>query len=145
MENYLCQNMHILRQGTIFQCHHKDLGLPDTTKPDILLKFHVAMLLPVSQGFCVSSETIFSVFPGDFSTDEKGIEEDDFDAIEIDEGFLGSSLSGHDISTSTGQKQFEFQPIPLQNEADLEDSAVYVRTTDLSRIGAQTHDWVRLY
>jgi peroxin-6 len=136
------------------------------------------MLEPVLQGYAQKGETRFIVTAGDLSTDGKtqnhselDIEEEsesDREGIEIDEGFLASSIlppmfdsptpaslvssvsrgNGHtnvdDSPTESSTSPSSFRPEPLSEPVSVlwDDCTLYLRTADLGRIGVLNGDWV---
>lgn len=128
------------------------------------------MVEPVLQGYCEMQRTTFVISPAADGYAPSLLScsplnepaESDGDRIEIGEDFLASSMgqpfqypidgNGHiptdsdsedsALPESSHTSNFHLRPLGVKPPAILEDRTVYVRTTDLGRIGSLNGDWV---
>ena len=154
---WLSFETRILRQGDI-------LSVPKKRHPklvDTAMRYRLDMLEPTLQGYVESGITKFIVVLSQtVSTinDSIVVAEGEQDAIEIDETFLGSSISNFDLHKCSIQDS----PLdPYKNQAversylgfsyksllptlrSVEDQyTLFFRTSDLGKIGILNGDWV---
>ena len=153
---WLSFGTRILRQGDILSVPKKSPKLLDT-----VMRYRLDMLEPTLQGYVESGTTkIIVVLSKTDSTIYDSIvdAEGEQDAIEIDESFLGSSISNLSLHTRSIQNSL---PSPYKNEAVersyvgfsyknllsplrfVEDHyTLFFRTSDLGKIGILNGDWV---
>jgi hypothetical protein len=114
----------------------------------IPLQYRLDMLEPVMQGYARKGETKF-ILTLDIAPqyDEAGCDSD-VEGFEIDEDFLAPvmlSSSSQAIMSPTNENKpvaFECQAL-AESKSDLyEDCTLYLRTTDLGRVGGLNGDWV---
>lgn len=175
---YLRRDRRILRQGVDISVPSSELHNPDALEGQTELRYRLTMLEPVLQGCIDQDTTSIVILPatnyisdanGQFINDAQvvtnGVEESDdaSDDLEIDEGFLASSL-GSVIPNDVTHNGVDRQPLERNygtNPSSLpghefksnalspgvgaptgEEYTVYIRTADLPRIGIQDGDWV---
>lgn len=172
LERWLCDSQRILRQSSIYSCDATELTervngyLSYDEKP---LYFQIDMLEPVLQGVCQKGVTAFIISPASdgygssLSCPLTNPVENEWDRINIGEDFLANSLgqpfqypidtngdaftdTESDISVPVHNHTMEFEVRPLDRRPpdSLDDRNVYVRTTDLGRIGILNGDWAVL-
>ncbi|KAL0574330.1 peroxisomal assembly protein [Marasmius crinis-equi] len=164
LQQQLSGSQRILRQGSV---HTLDLGLADASEP---LPFRLDMLEPVLQGYAAEGKTKLIVIPSfedqtthpEISSETHDIESNsDSEGVEIDEDFLGNSVSNFtfnpvsplsDKSFPSGQSQsssnevaLQARPLSLPVSAFDDDHTLYLRTADLGRIGLLNGDWAVAY
>jgi peroxin-6 len=156
---WLSFETRILRQGDI-------LSVPKKSPPklvDTAMRYRLDMLEPTLQGYVESGTTkVIVVLSQTVSTihDSIVVAEGEQDAIEIDETFLGSSISNLSLDLHT--RSIQNSPLgPYKNEAVersylgfsykslllplrfVEDHyTLFFRTSDLGKIGILNGDWV---
>ena len=155
---WLSFETRILRQGDILIVPKKSHKLVDT-----IMRYRLDMLEPTLQGYFESGTTkVIVVLSQTDSTIHNSIvdAQGEQDAIEIDEGFLGSSISNFSLDLHTRSIQNSFLG-PYKNEAVershlgfsyksllsplrfVEDHyTLFFRTSDLGKIGILNGDWV---
>ena len=147
LERWLVPDPPILRQGDIHVLTAEEVDAP-------VQRYRIEMIEPVQQG-CVdfgktqliltfadralpNAEVTHCTEPTlDLST------ESDSDGIEIDDRFFASSVLSpqHDSSTVQG---VGFLATPVSSSiSDVDDCTLYLRTSELSKIGVLNGDWVR--
>jgi peroxin-6 len=155
---WLSSETRILRQGDILSVPNKSPMLVDTA-----MRYRLDMLEPTLQGYVKSGTTkVIVVLSQTDSIIHDSIEdvEEEQDAIEIDESFLGSSISNLSLDLHT--RSIQNSPLgPYKNEAMersymgfsyksllsplrfVEDlNTLFFRTSDLGKIGILNGDWV---
>lgn len=109
---------------------------------------------------------VVEVIEGNVDEDAEDDDEDSEADVEIDESFLagsvltphypedgingaedeagGRSPPGTSIRTSVNDRSFSMKPLdhPVDGEADGDEATIFVRTSDLGRIGVFSGDWV---
>ena len=151
---WLSFGTRILRQGDILSVPKKSLKLVGTA-----MRYRLDMLEPTLQGYVESGTTkVIVVLSKTDSTIHDSIvdAEGEQDAIEIDESFLGSSISNLSLDLHTRSIQNSLLG-PYKNEAVegfsyksllsplrfVEDHyTLFFRTSDLGKIGILNGDWV---
>lgn len=158
MSEWLSFESRILRQGDVLSFSKQNPKLVDTT-----LRYRLDMLEPALQGYVESGTTKVIVT---FSQTDSIIHDATLDteveqeAIEIDESFLGSSISNLSLDLHTCSTQHPSLD-PYKNEAMdrsypgfsyksmlspfriVEDNyTLFFRTSDLGKIGILNGDWV---
>ncbi|KAG6845032.1 hypothetical protein H0H87_001369 [Tephrocybe sp. NHM501043] len=158
LEDWLCNEHTVLRHGDIHSFNHAQLPLNGHGSPpsSVTYSYRLDMVEPVLQGFANKAVTRFIVIlaDGDKLPSQPEAEEDltdsEFEAIEIGEEFLANStlspsFASHDpaYETANGAPEITFCTKPLlQSIDDLTDHCtLYIRTSDLSKIGIQNGDW----
>ncbi|KAL1730041.1 P-loop containing nucleoside triphosphate hydrolase protein [Schizophyllum commune] len=151
----------ILRQGSVLTFPHEALGMNGNASDSspAPLRYRVEMVEPVLQGRALKGQTRLVVLQPDEadlheSTENGANFEDEDDGFEIDEAFLGSTISASQSSVSAGvngvasnsngfmHHNSVFTAIPLDTPAsEDDDTALYVRTADLGRVGVLNGDW----
>jgi peroxin-6 len=164
LEQYLFEDQPILRQGDVLGVPSKQ---PTTSDHVETLQYRLEMVEPVLQGLANRGETKIILLASQDdpsaididSLEDISEEQDDQDDFEIDEEFLGSSvintsgssqiarnhgsqsgqLNGHVEECSLG-----LQPKPLTCPSGLseDDRTLYLRTTDMGRLGVLSGYWV---
>ncbi|KAL1743282.1 P-loop containing nucleoside triphosphate hydrolase protein [Schizophyllum fasciatum] len=149
----------VLRQDALLTFPPDTLGmnghLPES--PLIPMRYRVEMTEPVLQGRAVKGQTRLVVLQpdeADFvpSTANGSASDEGDDAFEIDEGFLGHTISASQsaVSTSVNGIAFEstlhhhsvFTAAPLEAQvSEDDDRTLYVRTADLGHVGVLSGDW----
>ena len=170
-ENWLFVDFPILRQGEI---HTFNAGLLPPNGADFVkvctFRYRADMMTPVQQGYARKGTTRLIVTL-EHDADRKielssklvpSVEDDtasDSDGIEIDEGFLASSvlppISGslqdldHYSNTNDNSggpatsSEVGFHPLCSSHRmSDQDDYTLYLRTADLVRVGVLNGDWV---
>ncbi|KAF9268256.1 AAA-domain-containing protein [Marasmius fiardii PR-910] len=164
VQRSLSGSCRILRQGEI---RTVDLAVVNGTgsSQSKLLQFRLDMVEPVIQGFIEHGKSKIIVIPSFEDQDSEVRSEmdetdsnSDSEGVEIDEDFLGNSVSQftfHPISPSpekstqlgaghtatNGEFTLEAKPLPLPISAVQDDHTLYLRTADLSRVGLLNGDW----
>lgn len=169
LEAWFSEGQRVLRQGTVYTCSANSLGrvngyIDHETKP---LKYRLDMLEPVLQGYADKEHTSFVICPltdGNLDSSLSESEESsEFERIEIGEDFLASSaglsfdfpsdseIEFEDNLNNTqcnGQHQsssastFRVQPLLEPIQERLDDHTLYIRTSDLGRVGVLNGEWV---
>ncbi|KAJ7632326.1 AAA-domain-containing protein [Roridomyces roridus] len=134
LENWLCSDRRILRQGDVctFTLVVNGSGVNSN---GILFQYRLDMLDPVMQGYAVKGQTKFILtldIPPPNDASDSGSETDPF---EIDEQFLAPAVSQTDESLA-------LQCIASARSRPYDDCTLYLRTTDLGRVGGLNGDWV---
>ncbi|KAG7452765.1 AAA-domain-containing protein [Guyanagaster necrorhizus] len=168
LEAWFSQGQRILRQSTAYTCSANSLGhvngyINHETKP---LKYRLDMLEPVLQGYADREHTTFVICPStdeslDSASSESG-ESSEFEKIEIGEDFLASSAGpAFDFPSDTefefedhldnmhcsGQHHsspvstFQVQPLLDPILGSLDDYTIYLRMSDLGRVGVLNGEW----
>ena len=155
---WLSFETRILRQGDILSVPKKNHKLADTP-----MRYRLDMLEPTLQGYAENGTTkVIVVLSQTDSTIHDSIAdaEGEQDVIEIDESFLGSSISN--LSMDLHTRSIQNSPLgPYKNEAVersclgfsyksllsplrfVEDHyTLFFRTSDLGKIGILNGDWV---
>lgn len=153
---WLSFETRILRQGDILSIPKKSPNLVDAT-----MRYRLDMLEPTLQGYVKSGTKVIVVLSQTDPTIHDSVvdAEGEQDAIEIDESFLGSSISNLSLDLHT--RSIQNSPSgPYKNEAEerpysgfsyksllsplrFEDHyTLYFRTSDLGKIGILNGDWV---
>ena len=155
---WLSFETRILRQGDILSVPKKGPKLVDTP-----MRYRLDMLEPTLQGYVESGTTkvIVVLSQNDSAIHDSIVDaEGEQDAIEIDESFLGSSVSNLSMDLQT--RSIQNSPLgPYKNEAVersylgfsyksllsplrfVEDHyTLFFRTSDLGKIGILHGDWV---
>lgn len=140
----LLQDGQVLRQGETIE-----LPVPSP------LVYKLSSLEPVSQGRALAGETEILLLPPTHPDASLTNDSDyDHDLIEINEGFLGSSIMLSSPEHFDGERQsatvcvgstaYSFGARSLEAPQDLLQDylTLYVRTSDLGKIGILSHDWV---
>lgn len=143
----------IIRQGDT-------LNLPASP---ISYRYAVESTDPLLQGFLKKGSTRIVVLLGDedlsSESDSEDLTDESMDGIEIDSSFLASSalskpMSSHQmlesdtladpsrLSNAQGHAPFRCMPLSFPISVVEDDSTLYVRTSDLSRLGILNSDWV---
>ena len=158
LSEWLSFGSRIIRQGDILSVPKKSPNLVDTT-----MRFRLDMLEPTLQGYVESGTTkvIVVLSKTDSSIHDSIVDvEGEQDSIEIDESFLGSSISNLSLNLHTHSIQNSLIG-PYKNEAVersylgfsyksllsplrfVEDHyTLLFRTSDLGKIGILNGDWV---
>ncbi|KAI5900026.1 AAA-domain-containing protein [Schizophyllum commune H4-8] len=151
----------ILRQGSVLTFPHAALGMNGNASESspTPLRYRVEMMEPVLQGRAVKGQTRLVVLqPDEADLDEPTNHganfEDEDDGFEIDEAFLGNTISASQSSASAGVNDVTlnsngflhhnsvFTAVPLDAPASEDDDVtIYVRTSDLGRVGVLNGDW----
>lgn len=154
---WLSFGTRILRQGDILSIPKKNPKLVDTA-----MRYRLDMLEPSLQGYVESGTKVIVVLSKTDSTIHDLImdAEGEQDAIEIDESFLGSSISNLSLDLHTRPTQnsllgpykhetmersylgFSYKSLlsPLKFVED--HYTLFFRTSDLGKIGILNGDWV---
>lgn len=166
LETWLSKDRKILRLGAVYTFLSDELpfnGHDTSTEAQKSFKFRLDMVEPVLQGFSQRGITRFIVtadfaFGSEDVIDEEA--ESDQEGIEIDEAFLASSTLTRFLSPSNGHYssspvvsndsdealplQPYFQTYPLSEPGNITDEhcTLYLRTTDLGKVGILNGDWV---
>lgn len=138
VEEALCRERLVLRQGDVlFMESHR---------------FRLVMLQPVLQGVAKAGQTELLLIRPDTShpddtVDTVSLSGTDEEGIEIGEEFLADDHFAISPPTSNGNADLScptFKPEPLSSQLPpfTNDFTVGIRTSDLSRIGVCTGDWV---
>ncbi|KAJ7684814.1 AAA-domain-containing protein [Mycena polygramma] len=146
LESRLCDE-RILRQGDICTFALDSLvngsGPYSSAAP---LQYRLDMLEPVMQGYARKGETKFILTLDIASQHEEAGGDSDAEGFEIDQDFLAPAMLG---SSSQGRQTNENQPIAFKCQALAnpkshlyEDCTLYLRTTDLGRVGGLNGDWI---
>ncbi|KAK0228292.1 AAA-domain-containing protein [Armillaria fumosa] len=168
LEAWFSQEQRVLRQGTVYTCSTNSLGrvngyIDHETKP---LKYRLDMLEPVLQGYADKEHTSFVICPltdGNLDSSASESEESsESERIEIGEDFLASSAGlSFDFPSDSeiefddnlhnaqckGQHQsspssaFHVQPLLEPILERLDDYTLYIRTSDLGRVGVLNGEW----
>lgn len=170
LEDWLSEGSVILRQGQTYtftpEVASDGKGGSDISKA---YHFRLDMTEPALQGVVRKGSTRFYVAlaPGplveevnlDMDGDDTGSE---LEAIEIDESFLASSVIHNKYSSSSGEhetssndakykgdhpnesKVLRVEALRLPTSDIHEDCIMYLRTSDLGKVGALNGDWVSL-
>ncbi|KAK0502993.1 AAA-domain-containing protein [Armillaria luteobubalina] len=168
LEAWFSQGQRALRQGTVYTCSTNSLGrvngyIDHETKP---LKYRLDMLEPVLQGYANKGHTSFVICPlmdGNLDSSASESEESsESERIEIGEDFLANSAglsfdfpSDSEIefddnlnnAQCNGQHQsspasaFRVQPLLESIGERLDDYTLYIRTSDLGRVGVLNGEW----
>ncbi|KAG6819232.1 hypothetical protein H0H93_013975 [Arthromyces matolae] len=156
LEDWLCDELTVIRHGDIHILPQLSLNGHDPALPPTSFSYRIDMSEPVLQGFARKGTTKFILVQAVvFAPGEAEETERDDEAVEIDEAFLAksaiSSLSILDVSkaapdsfgTLNSFEEISFCTTPLRRQLDPigDESTLYVRTTDLSKIGIQNGDW----
>ncbi|KAJ7746664.1 P-loop containing nucleoside triphosphate hydrolase protein [Mycena metata] len=138
----------ILRQGDICTFTSEPMinenGLGSNHTP---LQYRLDMLEPVIQGYARKGETrIILTLDIPSQPDEAG-SDSDAEGFEIDEGFLAPAIlsSSQNFMSPTSENKpmtFECQPMAESKAHPYDDCTLYLRTTDLGRVGGLNGDWV---
>ncbi|KAJ7771890.1 AAA-domain-containing protein [Mycena metata] len=138
----------ILRQGDICTFTSELMingsGLGSNHTP---LQYRLDMLEPVIQGYARKGETrIILTLDIPSQPDEAG-SDSDAEGFEIDEGFLAPAMlsSSQTFMSPTSENKpmtFECQPMAESKAHPYDDCTLYLRTTDLGRVGGLNGDWV---
>lgn len=169
LENWISVHHPIFRQREICTITSRSLPLngSGSSESGRSYQFRLNMLEPVQQGCPQIGYTRFILLLSDVGNDldayherESEIEDDsdsDRDGIEIDEDFLANSVlsSIHEPPSSAVQtsaslvdgkpheSQNSLRPEPLPKPCSVQDDyTLYLRTTDLGKIGLLNGDWV---
>ncbi|KAJ7043376.1 AAA-domain-containing protein [Mycena alexandri] len=139
----------ILRQGDICTFTLEPMingsGLGSSNHPP--LQYRLDMLEPVIQGHARKGETrIILTLDIRSPPDEVG-SDSDAEGFEIDEDFLAPAMlsSSQTFMSQTSENKpmaFECQPMAESKPHPYEDCTLYLRTTDLGRVGGLNGDWV---
>jgi peroxin-6 len=148
----------ILRQGDVLSVPKKSHNLAD-----IALRYRLDMLEPVMQGYVQSGTTkviLAALSHADATIHGSIMEaEGEQDAIEIDESFLGGSISNLSLvlhtrsiqNPSLGHKNeamersslgFSYKSLLAPSKLVEDHHTLFFRTSDLGRIGILNGDWV---
>lgn len=138
LERAFSKDRVILRQG-------------DTLSLNDSLQYRIDMLEPTLQGFAQIGHTRFHITLISPSQVHLGASssasESDPDSIELDEIFLANSLllpqQGEGSSTYDVEAKFASQPLSHPVDQFLDGHSMYLRTSELGRIGTLSGDWVR--
>ncbi|KAK0210498.1 AAA-domain-containing protein [Desarmillaria ectypa] len=168
LEAWFSQGQRILRQGTVYTCSANSLGRVNGYINHEMksLKYRLDMLEPVFQGYADGERTTFVICPlADENLDSAASESEEsseFERIEIGEDFLASSAGlSFDFPSDTeiefednldnmhcnGQQQFSpaltfhVQPLLEPIQERLDDYTLYMRTSDLGRVGVLNGEW----
>jgi peroxin-6 len=172
LESWLSKDSPILRQGAIHSFNADLLPTNGRNSHGKQFHYRIEMVEPVLQGYARLGETKFVVTLPETGPDlpargctELGGELDCQDVFEINENFLASSVltssstpssfalcgtlpspHGHsnEISVADSHLESVFRVVPL-TEGILpvgDDCTLYLRTSDLGKVGALNCDWV---
>lgn len=131
---YISTNMHPSVVATVQRQH---------------LKYRVDMSEPVQQGIMNQSTKFILLSPenDDALSDAASVSTDnesgwEMDGVEIDEGFLANPIDG----LVQPEAEVDFKPKVLDAIVSLEEDhhTIYIRTSDLGRLGILNGDWVSL-
>jgi peroxin-6 len=150
---WLSFGTRILRQGDILSIPQESPKLVDTA-----MRYRLDMLEPTLQGYVESGTTkVILVLSKTDSTIQDSIVDvgGEQDTIEIDESFLGSSISNFSLDLHTSSidpyknETFEGSSLGFSYESllsplkSVEDHyTLFFRTSDLGKIGILNGDWV---
>jgi peroxin-6 len=158
LDEWLSFETRILRQGDILSVPKKSPRLVDTA-----MRYRLDMLEPTLQGYVESGTTkvIVVLSQTDSTIHDSFVDaESEQDAIEIDESFLGGSISN--LSLDLQSPSIQNSPIGSYNNEAVERSylgfsyksllsplrfiedhyTLFFRTSDLGKIGILNGDWV---
>ncbi|KAJ7849118.1 AAA-domain-containing protein [Mycena olivaceomarginata] len=136
LDSWLCDN-RILRQGDVCTFTLDSLvngsGVYNSIVP---LQYRLDMLEPVIQGYARKGETKIILTLDIASQPEEADADNDAEGFEIGEDFLAPAMLGSSQGIINGIK-------PLHsNSSSYEDCTLYLRTTDLGRVGGLNGDWI---
>ncbi|KAJ7470448.1 P-loop containing nucleoside triphosphate hydrolase protein [Mycena latifolia] len=149
LDSWLCDERRVLRQGDVCTITQDSLvngsGVHSNNIP---FQYRLDMLEPVMQGYAVRGETRI-ILTLDIAPHPEEDSDSDPEGFEIDEGFLAPAVLFTPSQANASQAE-ETQPITFQCKALLhepgsqpyEDCTIYLRTTDLGRVGGLNGDWV---
>jgi peroxin-6 len=147
LDSWLCDN-RILRQGDVCTFTLDSLvngsGVYNSIVP---LQYRLDMLEPVIQGYARKGETKIILTLDIASQPEEADADNDAEGFEIGEDFLAPAMLGSSQGIINGIKPiaFECQALAESKSSSYEDCTLYLRTTDLGRVGGLNGDWVSLY
>ncbi|KAK0459470.1 AAA-domain-containing protein [Desarmillaria tabescens] len=168
LETWFSQGHKILRQGTVYTCNANSLGRVNGYINHEMksLKYRLDTLEPVLQGFSDKGHTAFVICPlADENLDPTASESEestDLERIEIGEDFLASSAGlSFDFPSDTEiefedhldnmhcsgqhhsspQSTFHVKPLLEPIQERLDDYTLYIRTSDLGRVGVLNGEW----
>jgi peroxin-6 len=160
LERWLVSDPPILRQGDIHVLTAEEVDAPAQ-------RYYIEMIEPVQQGCVDFGKTQLILTCADHALPNAEVAhgteptldlstESDSDGIEIDERFFASSVLSsqpdrhrgldltHDIDDSSTVQGVGFLATPLSSSiSDDDDCTLYLRTSELSKIGVLNGDWVR--
>ncbi|KAF9557670.1 AAA-domain-containing protein [Agrocybe pediades] len=153
LDNLLYQEQRILTEGEVLEA---DLGDNATQKEDKSLRYRLEMLEPMSQGYAdrqatrvlliASDEHSSTLVSDDDFSNESAQENEDEEYIEISEDFLAQSVLCQDLAHSTispvdGLSGYTCRKLLAPVNAVEDSYTLYLRTTNLGKIGVQSGDW----
>ncbi|KAF8803602.1 AAA-domain-containing protein [Phlegmacium glaucopus] len=152
---WLSLERRILRQGDVLSVPKKD-----PTSVDVAFRYRLDMLEPVLQGHVENGTTkiIVALSQTDSLIHDSILDtEGEQDAIEIDEGFLGSSILSLDLHTCSTQNspldlykneamdrsypEFSYKTMHSRFKPVEDHYTLFFRTSDLGKIGILNGDW----
>ncbi|KAF7338543.1 Peroxisomal biogenesis factor 6 [Mycena venus] len=146
LDSWLCDG-RILRQGDVCTFALDSLvngnGLYTSKIP---LQYRLDMLEPVMQGYARKGETKFILTLDIASQPEEAGYDSDADGFEIDQDFLAPvMLSSSQLASPRTENKpvaFECQTLAESKPSPHDDCTIYLRTTDLGRVGGLNGDWI---
>ncbi|KAJ7067729.1 AAA-domain-containing protein [Mycena belliarum] len=155
LDSWLCDERRVLRQGDVCSISKDSLingsGL-HSNNINIPFQYRLDMLEPVMQGSAVRGETriiltLDTSLPQQDEDYESGQER-----FEIDQDFLALAALISPSSQAAASEAGETKPITFECKAldqsssqPFEDCTLYLRTTDLGRVGSLNGDWVLVH
>lgn len=153
IHGWLSEESRILRHGDILSFNSSMLPInghgPSGSRN---LQFRLDLVEPVLQGYAAEGTTNFCVTRQNIITDE-GLDDNDLysaseseEGFEIDDEFLANSIVQHPGRASGTQaservQRFKVKVYKHGHSAD-DESTIYLKTSDLSRLGVLNDDWV---
>lgn len=156
LEDAIFGDSIVLRQGDI-------LNILSPANPSTTLQYRLEMLEPFLQGRAIHGDTELMVLSlPDVDEPAQSSDDDEEDAIEIDEHFLGRSvlspsasrqvisgveatLNRPEISISgSSPSGYLLKALTTHHSVEDDHCTLYLRTSDLGRIGILSGDWVNI-
>ncbi|KAJ6547239.1 AAA-domain-containing protein [Mycena capillaripes] len=109
------------------------------------LQYRLDMLEPVMQGYAQKGETKIILTLDIASQHDVAGSDSDAEGFEIDEDFLAPATLSSSSQAQTNESKpivFECQPLAESKSQPYEDCTLYLRTSDLGRVGGLNGDWI---
>lgn len=154
VQEYICADKNIIRQGAIFSMPPTALPTNGHTSQTTTFpyQFKIGLTEPVIQGYA-DQHTSFVIIRDDTSAMDTPHDSSEEEDIDINEAFLARSISatleaGSQHSNISSSTTLRALPLPLsspiRNTENNDDYSLYLRTADLGRLGALNGDWVTI-
>ncbi|KAK7023801.1 peroxisomal biogenesis factor 6, partial [Favolaschia claudopus] len=146
LDSWLCDG-RILRQGDVCTFTSDSLVNGSGSHSIPPLQYRLDMLDPVMQGCARKGETKFILTLDITSHPDESDGESDVEGFEIGQDFLAPSIfNSSQVAASPTQDHkpvlFECRALTESNSSPYEDCTLYLRTTELGRVGGLNGDWL---